>query len=71
MKYLTVIEKTQTGFSAYSPDAPRCVTTGTTQTETADKMEKAVSFHLEGLNLEGELLPEPSSPSAYVEAVAI
>jgi predicted RNase H-like HicB family nuclease len=30
MKYLIVIEKTETGFSAYSPDLPGCVSTGTT-----------------------------------------
>lgn len=68
MKYLIVIEKTQTGFSAYSPDIPGCVTTGATQTETAENMEEAISFHLEGLKIEGEPLPEPSSMSAYVEA---
>ena len=68
MKYLVVIEKTQTGFSAYSPDLPGCVTTGTTQHETAKNMEAAIAFHIEGLQLEGEPIPEPSSTSAYVEA---
>ncbi|MEL6603525.1 MAG: type II toxin-antitoxin system HicB family antitoxin [Cyanobacteria bacterium J06614_10] len=42
MKYLVVIEKTQTGFSAYSPDFSGCVTTGTTQEETAKNMEEAI-----------------------------
>lgn len=70
MKYLVVIEKTQTGFSAYSPDLPGCVTTGKTQEETAENMKEAVSFHIEGLQLEGEPIPEPSTTSAYVEAVA-
>ncbi|MEM6596819.1 MAG: type II toxin-antitoxin system HicB family antitoxin [Cyanobacteria bacterium P01_D01_bin.36] len=69
MKYLVVIEKTQTGFSAYSPDLPGCVTTGSTQEETAQNMEEAISFHIEGLQLEGEAIPQPSSTSAYVEAV--
>lgn len=68
MKYLVVIEKTQTGFSAYSPDLPGCVTTGATQQETAANMEEAISFHIEGLQLEGESIPEPSSTSTYVEA---
>ena len=69
MKYLIVIEKTQTGFSAYSPDISGCVTIGTTQAETTENMEEAISFHLEGLKLEGEPLPEPFSTSAYIEAV--
>ncbi len=67
MRYLIVIEKTQTGFSAYSPDIPGCITTGTTREETTENMKEAISFHLEGLKLEGESLPEPSRMSAYVE----
>ena len=68
MKYLIVIEKTQTGFSAYSPDVPGCVTTGATHDETAENMKEALDFHLEGLKIEGEPLPQPSSASVYVEA---
>lgn len=68
MKYLVVIEKTQTGFSAYSPDLPGCVTTGKTQEEISKNMEEAITFHIEGLQLEGEPVPQPSSTSAYVEA---
>lgn len=67
MRYLVVIEQTNTGFSAYSPDVPGCVTTGATQEETAKNMEEAISFHLEGLKLEGEPLPQPSSTSTYIE----
>ncbi len=67
MKYLVVIEQTNTGFSAYSPDILGCVTTGATQAETAKNMEEAISFHLEGLKLEGEPLPQPSSTSTYIE----
>jgi hypothetical protein len=33
MKYLIVIEPTSTGFSAYSPDLPGCVSTGATRDE--------------------------------------
>lgn len=69
MKYVVVIELPNTGFSAYSPDLPECVTTGATREETTRNMEGAIAFHLEGLKLEGEPLPEPSSISAYVEAV--
>lgn len=68
MKYLVVIEKTDTGFSAYSPDVPGCVTTGATPEETVESMEEAISFHLEGLKLEGEPLPQPSTTSTYIEA---
>ena len=32
-KYLIVIEETGTGFSAYSPDIPGCVSTGASRAE--------------------------------------
>lgn len=70
MKYLVVIEKTGTGFSAYSPDLPGCVSTGATQEEVELNMQEAIELHLEGLREEGYPVPEPSTSSAYVEIVA-
>ena len=68
MKYLVVIEKSETGYSAYSPDLPGCVSTGTTRQHAERNMHEAIEFHLEGLRKEGYETPEPSSTSAYVEA---
>jgi predicted RNase H-like HicB family nuclease len=65
-KYLVIIEKTETGYSAYSPDIPGCVSTGRTKQELKRNMREAIEFHLEGLRLEGEHLPIPQSSSAYV-----
>jgi predicted RNase H-like HicB family nuclease len=45
MKYLIVIEKTEAGYSAYSPDLPGCVSTGATTEETARNMQEAIEFH--------------------------
>jgi predicted RNase H-like HicB family nuclease len=53
MKYLVIIEPTDTGFSAYSPDLPGCVTTGKTVEEIERNMQEAVELHLEGLEEEG------------------
>ena len=39
MKYLIVVEKTETGFSAYSPDLLGCVATGATEEETEANIE--------------------------------
>ena len=69
MKYLTVIEKTNTGYSAYSPDLDGCVSTGSTVEEVTANMEEAIKFHLEGLKLEGYEIPEPKTTSTYIEAV--
>lgn len=70
MKFLIIIEKTDTGYSAYSPDLPGCVTTGGSREETERNMREAIEFHLDGLREEGEALPRPSSSSAYVEVAA-
>lgn len=66
-KYLIILEKTQTGYSAYSPDLSGCVATGGTKREAERNMKEAIEFHLEGLRLDGSEIPEPHSYSAYVE----
>ena len=70
MKYLVVIEPTDRGFSAYSPDLPRCVSTGATREEVAQNMQEAIELHLEGLREEGYPVPEPSTSSSNVEVTA-
>lgn len=70
MKYLIVIEPTGTGFSAYSPDLPGCISTGRTREEVEQNMHEAIEFHLEGMREEGYSIPEPNSASAYVEVAA-
>ncbi len=70
MKYLMVVEPTETGFSAYSPDLPGCVSTGATRAEVERNMQEAIALHLEGLREEGCPLPEPGTSSAYVEVLA-
>lgn len=69
-KYLIIVEKTATGFSAYSPDVPGCGSTGTTREEVERNIREAIEFHLEGLRLEGYAVPEPISYSSYVEVTA-
>lgn len=70
MQYLIVIEKTETGYSAYSPDLPGCVSTGTTRKEVEQNMREAVAFHLDGLKLDGFEIPQPTTSSAYIEVAA-
>ena len=47
-----IIEQTDSGFSAYSPDVPGCIATGATREATEREMRDAVAFHLEGLKEE-------------------
>ena len=61
MKYLVVIEETQTGYSAYSPDILGCVSTGATLEEVNENMHEAIAFHIDGLIEEGLEIPKPST----------
>ena len=70
MNYLIVIEKSDTGYSAYSPDLPGCVSTGTTLEETEQNMQEAIKFHIDGLKEEGYDIPQPTSSSSWVEIAA-
>lgn len=66
-KYLIVIEETETGFSAYSPDLLGCVSTGHTRKEVEINMKEAIEFHIDGMKEEGYPIPKPSAESAYLE----
>lgn len=70
MQYLIVIEKTETGYSAYSPNLPGCVLDRATREEVEQNMREAVEFHLKGLKLEGLEIPQPTTSSAYVGVAA-
>ncbi len=69
-RYLIIIEETDTGYSAYSPDLPGCVATGRTRQEVQQEMHDAIEFHLEGLRLAGETVPKPHSEASYCEVAA-
>ena len=44
-----IIEPTYTGYSAYSPEVPGCIATGTSREEVVRTLLEAIEFHLEGL----------------------
>ncbi|MCZ7556086.1 MAG: type II toxin-antitoxin system HicB family antitoxin [Bacteroidia bacterium] len=69
-KYLIVVEKTESGYSAFAPDIPGCASTGKTKTEVEKNIQAAIAFHLEGLREEGFAIPEPSSYSSYIQFAA-
>jgi predicted RNase H-like HicB family nuclease len=70
MKYLVVVEQTESGFSAYSPDVPGCVATGKSRADVEREIAEAISFHLEGMQAEGLELPTPHASTAYVDVPA-
>ena len=70
MRYLIVVEETSTGYSAYSPDLPGCIATGSSQPEVEKAIHDAIAFHLDGMREDGQQVPSPSSYSTYVEMPA-
>ena len=68
--YLVIIEKTQTGYSAWSPDLPGCVASGENRAAVEANMQSAIEFHIEGLKASGEPVPQPSTESAYLSVAS-
>jgi predicted RNase H-like HicB family nuclease len=44
-----LIEKERRNFSAYCPDLPGVIATGSNEEKTIENMEEAIKFHLEGI----------------------
>lgn len=65
-KYLVVYEKTKTGYSAYVPDLPGCISTGRTKKDIERNIQEAIEFHIEGMILDGEKIPMPSLNFGFV-----
>jgi predicted RNase H-like HicB family nuclease len=65
-RFLVVVEDAGNNFSAYSPDLPGCVATGSTRQETEKSMYEAIQLHIEGLREDGLPIPESSSIAEYV-----
>ena len=70
MRYAVVIEKAPNNYSAYVPDLPGCIASGSTVAEAEAQIREAIEFHLEGLREDGLPIPPPSSQVEYVDVVA-
>lgn len=64
-EYLVILERSATGWGAWSPDLG-VYATGTTKDETIEQIRGAVAFHIEGLREAGDPIPEPSTDSVLV-----
>ena len=70
MRYAIVIEAADSNYSAYVPDLPGCVATGSTIADTERAIREAIEFHLEGLRADDLPVPPASSRVDYVEVAA-
>jgi predicted RNase H-like HicB family nuclease len=68
MRYAVVIEKAERNYSAYVPDLPGCVATGSSVAEVEQEIRAAIRFHIDGLREDGLPIPDATSSVEYVEA---
>jgi predicted RNase H-like HicB family nuclease len=61
MRYIVMIRRTTTGYSADVPDLPGCVATGMTVEHTRQQIAEAVEGHLEVMRDSGQSAPPPTS----------
>jgi predicted RNase H-like HicB family nuclease len=67
MEFAVVIERGPTSYGAYVPDLPGCVAVAETEAEVKRLIREAIVFHIQGMRLKGEAIPEPTSRVDYVE----
>ena len=60
MEYVVIYEKGDSSYGAYVPDLPGCITVGETLEETQTLIQEAIEFHIEGLQEDGDDVPQPS-----------
>jgi len=65
-EYAVVFEKAGHNWAAYVPDLPGCATTGRTLDETRHLIAEAIEFHIEGMRMRGEQVPEPTTVAESV-----
>jgi predicted RNase H-like HicB family nuclease len=69
-EYLVIYEKTSTGYSAYVPDLPGCITTGSTLPDTKKSMQEAIRGHLSVMREFGDPIPQPTTVAERIQVPA-
>ena len=60
-EYAVVFTKGDTSWGAHVPDLPGCIAVADTFDEVEDLIREAIEFHIEGMRLHGEAIPEPTT----------
>lgn len=68
--YTVFFDPTATGYSAHVTDLPGCVAAAATLEETRELMRQAIEFHIEGMRIKGDAIPEPTPHIEQIEVSA-
>lgn len=66
-EYLVIIEPSETGWGAWSPDLG-VYATADTKEATVAQIREAIAFHVEGLREAGDPVPAPTVDTVLVAA---
>ena len=66
--FLIVIERAGKNFSAYAPELPGCIATGSTEAEVEANMRSALELHLKGMEEDG---PDSGTQAVVVRQVTV
>jgi predicted RNase H-like HicB family nuclease len=66
-EYAIVIEDAGENLSAYVPDLPGCVSTGSSVDEVTTNIREAIVLHIESLREHGEEVPPATSRASTVQ----
>lgn len=64
--YLVIYEGGGSNMSGFAPDVPGCASTGHSLEEMRQNLREALTFHLEGLLLDGQAIPQATTRLAEV-----
>jgi predicted RNase H-like HicB family nuclease len=68
--YAVIIEGRGDSFSAYVPELPGCIATGTSIEDVDARIREAIVEHVESLRAHGDPVPEPTTAAVRVIEVA-
>ncbi len=69
-RYMVVLEKGESNWSAYVPDLPGCVAAAETRDEVVSLIREAVALHIDLMRQGGEMIPSPTCEGETVEVEA-
>jgi predicted RNase H-like HicB family nuclease len=69
MKYVAIIEPTNKGFSAYSPDIPGYIAKGATEENAKEALKEAITYHIERLREVGLEIPRSYCRAETIDIV--
>ena len=67
MTYVIIFEEGENSCSAYVPHLPGCIAAGRTITEVRRLITEAIKFHIEGLQEDGQVVPQPSDAPVEID----